>query len=244
MLLNFSDFSEKSCTGEYAFTFLSDRYMLSSEVSRTKFTQSLEDCLAECLNGGGGTMLCRSVSFNRTDGGCHLSEQNQLSKPSAIRVNNNPNFRIDYYENNCYNNSFTFTSTCEPGGIRVRVDSRIPYTGALYGLYDFFSCRIEPKESKQFEYLFPYPQNSKNCSDSMRIAGQDVLLEVVLSTDGVEPLYFITADDLTYQAKSLQQQLIVLGGDTLIRRRLVVVNSEEELRYYVKTGEVPRPAGA
>lgn len=27
------------------------------------------------------------------------------------------------------------------------------------------------------------------------------MLEVVLSTDGVEPLYFITADDLTYQAK-------------------------------------------
>lgn len=26
-------------------------------------------------------------------------------------------------------------------------------------------------------------------------------MEVVLSTDGVEPLYFITADDLTYQAK-------------------------------------------
>lgn len=26
-------------------------------------------------------------------------------------------------------------------------------------------------------------------------------LEVVLSTDGVQPLYFITSDDLTYQAK-------------------------------------------
>lgn len=28
-----------------------------------------------------------------------------------------------------------------------------------------------------------------------------MILEVVLSTDGVEPLYFITADDLTYQAR-------------------------------------------
>jgi hypothetical protein len=28
-----------------------------------------------------------------------------------------------------------------------------------------------------------------------------MVLEVVLSTDGVEPLYFITADDLTYQAR-------------------------------------------
>jgi hypothetical protein len=28
-----------------------------------------------------------------------------------------------------------------------------------------------------------------------------MLLEVVLSTDGVEPLYFITPEDLTYQAR-------------------------------------------
>ncbi|EGT54776.1 hypothetical protein CAEBREN_30434 [Caenorhabditis brenneri] len=28
-----------------------------------------------------------------------------------------------------------------------------------------------------------------------------MVLEVVLSTDGIEPLYFITPDDLTYQAK-------------------------------------------
>jgi hypothetical protein len=134
-----------------------------------------------------------------------------------------------------YSDSFKFTPICEPNGIRVnsisslayllycafsqiRVNSRIPYTGALYGLYDFFSCRIEPKEEKQFEFLFPYPNLARNCSDSMRqtvncagwkimfkdcflIQGDEVVLEVVLSTDGVEPLYFITADDLTYQAR-------------------------------------------
>lgn len=33
------------------------------------------------------------------------------------------------------------------------------------------------------------------------LQGEDVILEVVLSTDGVEPLYFITPEDLTYQAK-------------------------------------------
>lgn len=31
--------------------------------------------------------------------------------------------------------------------------------------------------------------------------GKDMILEVVLSTDGVEPLYFITPEDLTYQAR-------------------------------------------
>lgn len=33
------------------------------------------------------------------------------------------------------------------------------------------------------------------------IQDEDMVLEVVLSTDGVEPLYFITPEDLTYQAK-------------------------------------------
>nr|CAD2171829.1 unnamed protein product [Meloidogyne enterolobii] len=195
--------TSKRCTGEYAFTFFSDRYMLSSDVIQIKFTSSLEECLALCLNSAetSKSNVCKSVSFNRTDGGCHLSSQNQHSKPTSIRINNNPNYRIDYYENNCYNNSFTFTSNCEPTGIRITVDSLIPYTGALYGLYDFFSCRVEPKEQQHFELFFPYPNYAKNCSDSMRRLENDIFLEVVLSTDGVEPLYFITADDLTYQAR-------------------------------------------
>lgn len=37
------------------------------------------------------------------------------------------------------------------------------------------------------------------------LQGEDVILEVVLSTDGVEPLYFITPEDLTYQAKCPKQ---------------------------------------
>uniref|UniRef100_A0A914C3A0 Apple domain-containing protein n=1 Tax=Acrobeloides nanus TaxID=290746 RepID=A0A914C3A0_9BILA len=193
--------SERTCAGEYAFTFLSDRYMAAQEVIRVYYSKTLEDCLAECLNEK--SFLCRSVSFNRTDGGCHLSMQNQLSKPALLKLNNNPNFRIDYYENNCFNivDSFTFDYKCEKEGIRVFVDSKFPYSGALYGLYDFFTCRVEPKESRKFEYMFPYPTVSKNCSDSIRYKGSEMILEVVLSTDGIEPLYFITPDDLTYQAR-------------------------------------------
>ncbi|VDM50861.1 unnamed protein product [Toxocara canis] len=36
-----------------------------------------------------------------------------------------------------------------------------------------------------------------------------------------------------------QQQLIALGGDHIVKKRLVVVNSEDQLRYYVRTGDVP-----
>uniref|UniRef100_A0A914X3B6 Uncharacterized protein n=1 Tax=Plectus sambesii TaxID=2011161 RepID=A0A914X3B6_9BILA len=193
--------TDKTCTADYSFTFFSDRYMDSSEISRIKYTTTLEDCLAHCLNEP--MFTCRSVSFNRTDGGCHLSAQNQLSKPKNLRLNHNPNFRIDYFENNCYNisDSFTFDHECRDDGILVKVNSKFPYTGALYGLYDYFTCRIEPAEQREFSYFFPSPSTSKNCSDSIRYKGNDMLLEVVLSTDGVEPLYFITPEDLTYQAR-------------------------------------------
>lgn len=62
---------------------------------------NLEECLSDCLDEK--SFECRSISFNRTDGGCHMSKDSQISRPEAIRLNNNPNYRIDYYENNCYN---------------------------------------------------------------------------------------------------------------------------------------------
>lgn len=64
--------------------------------------------------------------------------------------------------------TFSFSHQCSPKGIRVRVESKFPYTGALYGLYDFFTCRLEPKESTDFDFFFPFPTESKNCSDSIR----------------------------------------------------------------------------
>lgn len=148
-----------------------------------------------------------------------MSPQNQLSKPRFIRLNNNPNFRIDYYESNCYNSewiptrlyqrnfltksrlaklfgiqkskklfnstpydwkiltghirvfasdSFTFKHECKDDGILISVGSKFPYTGVLYGLYDYFTCRIEPQEQENFSLFFPSPTISKNCSDSIR----------------------------------------------------------------------------
>uniref|UniRef100_A0A915PTS6 ZP domain-containing protein n=1 Tax=Setaria digitata TaxID=48799 RepID=A0A915PTS6_9BILA len=191
--------SNRSCYGEYAFTYLSDRYMDPREVREVIWTKTLEDCLGACLDAINYT--CRSVSYNRTDGDCFLSQHNQLSKPALIKINNNPNYRIDYYENSCTNNSFTFDYECKDDGIQVKVISKYPYTGAMYGLHDFFTCRIEPKDDTKFEYFFPSPIISKNCSASIRYNGKDMVLEIVISTDGIEPLYFITSDDLTYQAR-------------------------------------------
>lgn len=75
--------------------------MNESEVREIIQTKSLERCLSACLDAS--NFACRSVSYNRTDGNCFLSQHNQLSKPALIRTNNNPNYRIDYYENSCFN---------------------------------------------------------------------------------------------------------------------------------------------
>lgn len=193
--------SNKSCSGDYAFTYFSDRYMDNLGVREVIRTNTLEDCLSACLDAS--SFVCRSASYNRTDGDCFLSQHNQLSKPALIKINNNPNYRIDYYESSCFNiiDTFTFDYECKDDGILVKVASKYPYTGAMYGLYDFFTCRIEPKNDTKFEYFFPSPTISKNCSDSIRYKSTNMVLEIVISTDGVEPLYFITPDDLTYQAR-------------------------------------------
>ena len=127
--------------------------------------------------------MCRSTSFNRTDGACHLSAHNQLSKPKYIRLNNDPNYRIDYYESNCYDSTFKFTHECRPDGVLVKVcmmmmdksdmhcvqvTSEVPYTGALYGLYDYFTCRVTPESRESFQHFFPFASVSTDCADSMR----------------------------------------------------------------------------
>ncbi|KAK5968774.1 hypothetical protein GCK32_006635, partial [Trichostrongylus colubriformis] len=234
--------AKRKCGGEYAFTYNSDRYMDARDVTRVTKKGSLEECLVECLDEK--ATPCRSISFNRTDGGCHISADSQLTKPQAIHLNNNPNFRIDYYENNCYNlsDTFKFEQECREDGILVKVKSKFPYTGALYGLYDFFTCRIEPKRLTDFEYLFPSPHTSKNCSDSIRFQasiidrlGDQMVLDVVLSTDGIEPLYFITPDDLTFQAKC---PLTV--PKTTVRAAVTLVAKEEHSTKSTSEQTTPR----
>ncbi|PIO64346.1 hypothetical protein TELCIR_14030 [Teladorsagia circumcincta] len=39
-------------------------------------------------------------------------------------------------------------------------------------------------------------------------------------------------------AHSVEHQLLALGGEHTVKRRLVVVNSEDQLRYYVRTGDL------
>lgn len=65
-----------------------------------------------------------------------------------------------------FSESFTFHHDCRDNGVVVSVESKFSYTGALYGLYDFFTCRIEPKNETRFSLFFPYAFYSKNCTDS------------------------------------------------------------------------------
>lgn len=63
--------------------------------------------------------------------------------------------------------SFTFSTECKSDGILVSVEAQFDYDGAIYGLYDYFTCRYEPKKERKFSFFFPLPKLSKNCSASM-----------------------------------------------------------------------------
>uniref|UniRef100_A0A914ZG74 Apple domain-containing protein n=1 Tax=Parascaris univalens TaxID=6257 RepID=A0A914ZG74_PARUN len=96
---------------------------------------------------------------------CQLYQADQLQHVDGFVEADD---RYSFYWKYCVHCSFGFEYECKDDGILVKVDSKYPYTGALYGLYDFFTCRIEPKEAKRIEYFFPSPTVSKNCSDSIR----------------------------------------------------------------------------
>ncbi|ETN75861.1 hypothetical protein NECAME_03634, partial [Necator americanus] len=49
----------------------------------------------------------------------------------------------------------------------------------------------------------------------------------------------ISVSSSNFRMISVESQLLALGGDHTVKRRLVVVNSEDQLRYYVRTGDVP-----
>ncbi|OUC43046.1 PAN domain protein [Trichinella nativa] len=182
--------TKNACKSTHQFDFYIDRFMDENLIDKQFTAQRLEDCLGACLDET--TIHCRSVTYNRTSAMCKLSTHNRLTKPRHVQVNNNPNYRIDYYENNCQNSSVQLTHVCSDKGILVKAESKFPYTGALYGLYDFFTCRVEPHEKTTFSLFFPFPTEGKNCSDSITVEGDNFVLDAVVSMDGVQPLYFVT----------------------------------------------------
>lgn len=50
--------------------------------------------------------------------------------------------------------TYDFAHECRSDGILVTVNSEVPYTGALYGLYDYFSCRVYIFVDTISNYLF------------------------------------------------------------------------------------------
>ncbi|VDP04222.1 unnamed protein product [Soboliphyme baturini] len=189
--------SKNICKLPSQFEFYIDRYMDSSQINRD-LTVPLEECIDRCLDER--AFKCRSLTYNRTSSLCRLSIQTKESQPEMVKVNSDPNFRIDYYENVC-EGGIEMRHKCLQDGILVSAESKIPYSGAMYGLYDFVGCKIEPNHQMFFSIFMPYSPKSNNCSDSIRTQGDNYIAEVVVSSGGVKPLYYITERDIVYHAK-------------------------------------------
>lgn len=74
---------------------------------------------------------------------------------------------------------------CTNEGIRFIVNTKEPYTGAIYAAEKFSTCSQVVENAKQIAMTFPPPTISTNCGTTIKDGKLEAL--IVLSLDGVIP---------------------------------------------------------
>lgn len=74
---------------------------------------------------------------------------------------------------------------CTNEGIRFIVNTKEPYTGAIYAAEKFSTCSQVVENAKQIAMTFPPPTISTNCGTKIVDGKLEAL--IVLSLDGVIP---------------------------------------------------------
>jgi hypothetical protein len=109
---------------------------------------------------------------------CHIYA---VGKKEAV-LKANPSF--DFYEFNC-EAQFGGMALCTNEGIRFIVNTKEPYTGAIYAAEKFSTCSQVVENAKQIAMTFPPPTISSNCGTTIKDGKLEAL--IVLSLDGVIP---------------------------------------------------------
>src|SRR5687768_14620249 len=86
---------------------------------------------------------------------------------------------------------------CTNEGIRFIVNTKEPYTGAIYAAERFSTCSQIVENAKQIAMTFPPPTISTNCGTKIVDGKLEAL--VVLSLDGVIPHQVTTEWDRFYR---------------------------------------------
>jgi len=180
-----ADLSSSTCRQQAAF----ERFIGTSiEGQPVASAQSVtvSDCISLCFQ----NLNCKSINYDRTQMTCYIYS---VGKAEA-NVKANPSF--DFYEFNC-ESQFGGMALCTNEGIRFIVNTKEPYTGAIYAAEKFSTCSQVVENAKQISITFPPPTISTNCGTVIRDGKLEAL--VVVSLDGVLPHQVTTEWDRFYR---------------------------------------------
>uniref|UniRef100_A0A1I7RHH1 PAN domain protein n=1 Tax=Bursaphelenchus xylophilus TaxID=6326 RepID=A0A1I7RHH1_BURXY len=147
---------------------------------------TVSDCISLCFQ----NLNCKSINYDRTQMNCHIYATGRTEANTKA----NPSF--DYYEFNC-EAAFGGMALCTNEGIRFIVNTKEPYTGAIYAAEKFSTCSQVVENAKQIAITFPPPTVSTNCGTKIVDGKLEAL--VVVSIDGVIPHQVTTEWDRFYK---------------------------------------------
>lgn len=106
---------------------------------------------------------------------------------------------------------------CTNEGIRFIVNTKEPYTGAIYAAERFSTCSQVVENAKQISITFPPPTVSSDCGTVIRDGKMEAL--VVVSLDGVLPHQVTTEWDRFYRVSC------DVSMDKMVKEGTVVVTT-------------------
>ncbi|CAG9540000.1 unnamed protein product, partial [Cercopithifilaria johnstoni] len=122
---------------------------------------------------------------------------------------------------------------------RYQTTSRVQYS-CLVRICPFAPCPMEKCEEVEGCGESNLLSNTFGLRSKRHITIEEIRAALAANPDLQRQIRLMNRFGTQGQTTSeMQQQLIELGGDHVVKKQLVVVNSEDELRYYVRTGDVP-----
>ncbi|KAH7729336.1 Protein NOAH-2 [Aphelenchoides avenae] len=179
-----ADLSSSTCRQQAAFERFIGTSIEGSPVASAQGV-TVSDCISLCFQ----NLNCKSINYDRTQMTCYIYSVGR----SEANVKTNPSF--DFYEFNC-ESQFGGMALCTNEGIRFIVNTKEPYTGAIYAAEKFSTCSQVVENAKQISITFPPPTASTNCGTYIKDGKVHAL--VVVSLDGVLPHQVTTEWDRFY----------------------------------------------
>ncbi|CEF59904.1 No mechanoreceptor potential A [Strongyloides ratti] len=203
-----ADLSSSTCRQQAAFERFIGSAIEGNPVATTQQV-TISDCISLCFQ----NLNCKSINYDRTHSTCYIYAVGRQES----NIKNDANF--DYYEFNC-ESQFGGMALCTNEGIRFIVNTKEPYTGAIYAAEKFSTCSQVVENAKQISITFPPPTISTDCGTTIKDGKMEAL--VVVSLDGVLPHQVTTEWDRFYRVSC------DVSMDNMVKEGSVVVTTMYE----------------